>query len=148
MLQCNTSFKALGCCNPALLLGLGVLLSPRTHRRASFFLSFAKTEGRPKKKGAKKKGRRKIGPPHAISIRIVRIANALQNIQENSGRQTGCLEQAWCRRTLKTSEPVNAQIPHPHAQYQIISMSSIHQPVSSLAVSWCKYGKHISASDS
>ena len=50
-------FKALGCCNPALLLGPGVLLSPRTHRRASFFLSCAKTEGRQKKSGRQKKKR-------------------------------------------------------------------------------------------
>ena len=59
MLQCNTSFKALGCCNPALLLGPGVLLSPRTHRRASFFLSFfpaLKQKGAKKKRAQKKKG--------------------------------------------------------------------------------------------
>ena len=60
VLQPNTPFRAWGVAT--LLLGLGVLLSPRMHRRASFFLSFflscAKTEGR-----QKKKRRRKIGPP-------------------------------------------------------------------------------------
>ena len=93
MLQCNTSFKALGCCNPALLLGPGVLLSPRTHRRASFFLSFfpaLKQKGAKKKRAPKKKKR---APKNRPSETKLSASNGWE-CQEKLGQQligTSCI---------------------------------------------------------